>query len=147
MEDVEVLGVGKGHVLSFAIRDAGKDMGGLTCLRYAHFAIIRVDAGDGTETGGFTPQIGSEWRWQGSPFTYCSVGIGCPGNDAVDAVPIGVEAVIAELKADVEVNDHARDHSQGEAEDVDGRGQLMLAEASEGDEQLFCRHGIVDLRF
>src|SRR5882757_1436599 len=145
MEDLKILGVGKGDVLPLAFLDARKDPVRLNRLRYYHFAVIRVDAGDGGETGALTPQIGGERRWQGSPFTNFSVGTGRPHTDAVDPVAIGVEGVIAEFKAHVEVNDHAREHSQGEAEDVDGRGQLMLAEASEGDEQLFCRHGIVDL--
>src|ERR1700744_2736368 len=114
MEDVKILGVGKADVLPLAFLDAREDPVGLTRHGYDHFAVIRVDAGDGAETGGLTSQIGSKWWRQRRSYTDRSVGTGHPYSDPVDAVTIGVEGIIAEFKADVQIDNHAGKHAQGE---------------------------------
>src|SRR5579872_1080928 len=101
MEYLEILRVGKGDVLPLAFLDAGKDPVWFTCFRYDHFAVIRVNAGNGTEASDLPPQIGSKRRGQGSPFTNFSVGIDHPHTDTIDPVAIGVEVVIAEFKAHI----------------------------------------------
>src|SRR6185312_687884 len=95
--------------------DAGKDPVRFTRSRYQHFAVIRVNAGNGTETGGLPPQIGSKrWR-QGSPLSNFSVGTDRPHANTVDPVAIGVEGVIAEFKAHIQVDHETGQNPQGEA--------------------------------
>ena len=89
-------------------------------------------------------QIGRQGRRHACAFMMRTIAFGSPNDDPVDAVPVGVEFVIAEFEGHVQVDHQAGEDPKGETQDVDARGQLMPAETAQGEKQLFLYHNAVE---
>ena len=66
-------------------------------------------------------------------------------HNPVDPFFVRVEFVIAELEAGDEVDDEAGADAEGEAQDVDGRIELVLGQGAPGDLEVVEQHTMIIL--
>ena len=64
------------------------------------------------------------------------------GNDAIDAIAIRMEAVVAELEVRDQENDQTGGEADSKSEDIDHRMNLVFPQLADGDKPVVFEHGV-----
>src|SRR6201999_3217555 len=97
--------------------------------------VVGVHTGDGAEAGGLASQAGAERRCHSRANSVNTVVRGQWLHDAVDAVAVGVESIVAEFERHIKIDHQAGEDSEGETENIDAGGELMAAETAQREKQ------------
>jgi hypothetical protein len=128
-EDLEEIGVGKGHFLFFELPGAilGEDLA------------IPAEPG-----GGFDVGVCCGHAWSHGDVDHGVVGLGDAGEAQVypvDVLGAAGEAVVMGLIPDIGGDEQTGGQADGEAEDIDGGKDPVPAEIAQGDLEVVGEHG------
>src|SRR5580693_2341492 len=109
MKDLQVVGIGKGDMISLVGADRGYDEIRLSVYRNQYFGVVGKEGANSAEAVSLLAQSGSKGSGHSRIIMSHTGAVGRRSDDAVDPVGVGVELVVAKFEGHIQV-----DHDAGQ---------------------------------